>query len=84
MLNRTALSRESEALLRQRYGDAVTTTVIPMDARAAEAAGIGRPLTQTAPRSRAAVAIHALAAELLHRVDVSPSFAAPTPIGVSP
>lgn len=83
MRNRTALSRDSEALLRERYGDAVTTTVIPMDARAAEAAGIGRPLTQTAPRSRAAVAIHALATELLQRVDHSSRYLAPTTAGIS-
>jgi len=70
MASNTGLARESEAFLRGRYADAVTSTVIPLDARAAEAAGAGRPLTQTARRSRAAAAIHALAAELCGRLDV--------------
>ncbi len=60
----TALSREAEAFLRGRYADRVTRTVIPEDAKAAEAAGAGRPVTLTAPRGRAAGAVRELVAEL--------------------
>jgi MinD-like ATPase involved in chromosome partitioning or flagellar assembly len=38
--------------------------VIPEDAKAAEAAGAGRPVTLTAPRGRAAGAVRELVAEL--------------------
>lgn len=61
----TGLAREAEAWLRGRYGDDVTTTTIPTDARAAEAPGKHKPVTQTARRSRVAEAVRALAAELL-------------------
>jgi cellulose biosynthesis protein BcsQ len=60
----TGLARESLAFLRGRYGDRVTVATIPQDARAAEAAGVGRPVTRTARRSRVAEAVRALAAEL--------------------
>lgn len=60
----TALAREAEAFLRARYGDRVTRATIPEDAKAAEAAGRGRPVTATAPRAKAAAAIRDLVAEL--------------------
>lgn len=61
----TGLAREAEAFLRGRYGDGVTTATVPVDAKAAEAPGKGKPVTQTARRSRVAEAVHALATELL-------------------
>lgn len=61
----TALSREAEAFLRGRYGHHVTRTAIPMDAKAAEAAGAGRPVTLTAPRAKVSQAVRDLVAELL-------------------
>lgn len=60
----TGLSREALAFLRGRYGAAVVGVELPTDAKAAEAAGIGRPVTQTAPRARVAVALRALVGEL--------------------
>jgi len=64
MQKRTALSREAEAFLRGRYGGRVTRTTIPEDAKAAEAAGAGRPVTATAPRAKVSAAMRALVAEL--------------------
>lgn len=61
----TGLSREAEAFLRGRYGARVTRTSIPLDAKAAESAGAGRPVTQTAKRAKVSDAVRALAAELL-------------------
>lgn len=61
----TGLSREAEAFLRGRYGDAVTATVIPTDARAAEAPGRGAPVVDTAPRAKVTSAVRDLARELL-------------------
>lgn len=61
----TGLSREAEAFLRGRYGDAVTVAVVPSDARAAEAPGRGAPVLDTAPRAKVTAAVRALAAELL-------------------
>lgn len=60
----TGLARESEAFLRGRYAGAVTATAFPSDAKAAEAAAKGRPVTTTAARGRAADAVRALALEL--------------------
>lgn len=60
----TGLAKESHAFLRGRYGDRLVVAAIPQDARAAEAAGVGRPVTLTAPRSRVADAVRALAEEL--------------------
>jgi chromosome partitioning protein len=60
----TGLAREALAFLRGRYGDAVTETTFPTDARAAEAPGRGLPVTHSAPRSRVAVAVRALVDEL--------------------
>ncbi len=66
----TGLSREAESFLRGRYGAAVANTAIPHDARAAESAGVGRPVTQTAKRSKAAAALQALADELSTRAGI--------------
>ena len=60
----TGLAREAEAFLRGRYADAVTSTAFPSDAKAAEAAAKGRPVTTTAARGRAADAVRFLAREL--------------------
>ena len=60
----TGLSREALAFLRGRYGAAVAGVEIPTDAKAAEAAGIGRPVTRTAPRARVSLAVRALVEEL--------------------
>lgn len=54
----------AEAFLRGRYGDRVTAAVVPDDAKAAEAPGMGRPVTLTAPRAKVAAAVRALVAEL--------------------
>ena len=64
----TGLSREAEAFLRGRYGDAVTVATFPNDARAAEAAGAGVPVPTHAPRSKAAQAAAALREELVSRL----------------
>jgi hypothetical protein len=42
----------------------VTRETFPNDARAAEAAGAGKPVTRTAKRSKAADAVRAIRAEL--------------------
>lgn len=75
----TALAREAEAFLRGRYGDRVTRTTIPEDAKAAEAAGAGRPVTMTAPRAKVAAAIRALVAELDTGASTAALTSAPTP-----
>lgn len=61
----TGLSREAEAFLRGRYGDAVTRATVPTDAKAAEAAGRGLPVTRSAKRAKVSDAVRAVAAELL-------------------
>ena len=60
----TGLSREALAFLRGRYGPAVVNVEVPTDAKAAEAAGRGAPVTTTARRSRMAGAVRALVEEL--------------------
>lgn len=60
----TGLTREAIAFLRGRYGPAVSRAEIPTDAKAAEAAGRGAPVTSTARRSRVAGAVRALVDEL--------------------
>jgi cellulose biosynthesis protein BcsQ len=61
----TGLAREAEAFFRGRYGDAVTRATIPTDAKAAEAAGRGLPVTRSARRAKVSDAVRAVAAELL-------------------
>lgn len=63
----TGLAREAEAFLRGRYGDAVTAAAIPTDAKAAESAGRGLPVTRSARRAKVSDAVRAVAAELLAR-----------------
>jgi chromosome partitioning protein len=63
----TGLSRETAAFLRGRYPDCAAVAV-PMDARAADAAALGQPVTTTARRSRAALALLALADAIASRV----------------
>jgi cellulose biosynthesis protein BcsQ len=67
----TGLSRETHAFLRGRY-PTCTEAAVPMDARAADAAGVGRPVTRTARRSRVAQAVHTLAAELADTLKLQP------------
>ena len=65
----TGLSREAEGFLRGRYGDRVARETFPNDARAAEAAGAGKPVTRTAKRSKAAQAARAIGAELAENLN---------------
>jgi len=68
----TGLSREAEGFLRGRYGDRVTGATFPTDARAAEAAGAGKPVTRAAPRSKAAAAVRAIREELAAYLSTPP------------
>lgn len=70
MTQRTALSRDAEAFLRTQYGSDVSATCVPLDAKAAEAAGHGQAVTRTARRSRASIAVRSLVEELFARFDV--------------
>lgn len=63
--SRTRLAAHAESLLRTAYNEQVCQTVIPVDVRGAEAAATFRPVTLSAPRSRASRATQALATELL-------------------
>ncbi len=67
----TGLSREAEGFLRGRYGARVTGATFPNDARAAEAAGSGKPVTRTAKRSKAAEAVRAIGAEIAGNLNFS-------------
>ncbi len=61
---RTNLSQEIEHEVRQRYGDLVFTTVIPVNVKLAEAPSTGTPISRYAPASAGALAYTALATEL--------------------
>jgi chromosome partitioning protein len=61
---RTNLSGQVEQQVRERYGDLVFTTVIPMNVKLAEAPTAGAPISRYAPGSTGALAYAALAAEL--------------------
>lgn len=61
---RWAIAQTVLSSLRAFYGAAVTETVIPEDVKAAECVAAGEPVTLYAPRSRSAVAIRDLVAEL--------------------
>lgn len=61
---RTNLSGEVERQVRERYGDLVYDTVIPMNIKLAEAPAAGVPISSFAPQSAGALAYGALAAEL--------------------
>lgn len=65
----TGLAREAEAFLRGRYGPAVTAAAMPTDAKAAESAGRGLPVTRSAKRAKVSDAVRAVAAELLAGVN---------------
>lgn len=61
---RTNLSLQIEDEVRERYGDLVFTTVIPINVKLAEAPSAGLPISSYAPQSAGALAYAALAAEL--------------------
>ena len=61
---RTNLSHEIERQVRERYGDLVFETVIPVNVRLAEAPTRGTPISRYAPASVGAQAYAALAGEL--------------------
>ena len=64
---RTNLSGQIEQEVRERYGDLVFTTVIPMNVKLAEAPTLRVPITVYAPQSAGALAYKALATELESR-----------------
>lgn len=66
---RTNLSRVVEERIRQRYGDLVFKTVIPMNVKLAEAPAASKPIIGYAPESAGSVAYTALAQELEERYD---------------
>lgn len=61
---RTNLSQQIEQEVRERYGDLVFETVIPMNVKLAEAPSSGTPIGAYAPHSAGALAYAALADEL--------------------
>jgi chromosome partitioning protein len=61
---RTNLSRVIEDEIRERYGELVFETIIPVNAKLAEAPGAGLPINTYAPTSTGARAYAALAEEL--------------------
>ena len=63
----TRIARDAERCLRDEFGPLVASTTVPLDTRAAEAPILHHPLPRYAPRSRAAVALRELVAELLAR-----------------
>ena len=64
---RTRLSRDVEADLRQHFGQLVFATVIPRSVRLAEAPSFGVPALEHDPASRGSAAYRALAHELAER-----------------
>lgn len=64
---RTRLSSDVEAELRQHFPELVFDTVIPRSVRVAEAPSFGVPVSDHAPSSRGSVAYAELAAELAAR-----------------
>ncbi len=64
---RTNLSQVVEEQARERYGDLVFGTVIPVNTRLAEAPTAGQPISIFAPTSSGAVAYAALAEEVARR-----------------
>jgi chromosome partitioning protein len=63
--DRTNLTRQVEADLREFFGDAVFHTVIPRTIRLAEAPSFGKPILSYDPRSRGAESYIQLAKEIL-------------------
>jgi chromosome partitioning protein len=62
--NRNNLSGQVEAAIRQKYGDKVYKTTIPVNVQLAEAPGAGQPISEYDSSSKGAVAYHALAEEV--------------------
>lgn len=65
MLTRTKLAREAHAMLRQQYSPNVAYISVPLEARAAEAAAVCRPITVYAPNSATARALDSVASEVV-------------------
>lgn len=65
--SRTNLSTTTEKEVRDRYGDLVFKTVIPMNIKLAEAPAFGQSIQEYAPESRGANAYADLAKEILER-----------------
>jgi chromosome partitioning protein len=61
---RTTLSHAVEEQIRNKYGDLVFQTVIPLNTKLAEAPAVGEPITTYAPASSGALAYARLAEEL--------------------
>jgi chromosome partitioning protein len=68
---RLAVHGAYEAMLRGQYGDQVFASAVPEAKDFKEAVALRSPVTQARPRSKAAKAMEAVAAELLGRVGVS-------------
>ena len=69
--DRTNLSQQVAANLKQFFGDKLYATTIPRNVRLAEAPSHGKPVQVYDPKSRGAEAYTALALELLRRSGVS-------------
>ncbi|MGI8575892.1 MAG: ParA family protein [Egibacteraceae bacterium] len=65
---RTRLSEQVEAEVRRHFGEEVFSTRIPRSVRLAEAPSYGQSITVFDPSSRAAVAYHRLAREVIARL----------------
>jgi chromosome partitioning protein len=65
---RTKLSQQVEANVRQHFGPLVFDTVVPRSVRLAEAPSHGLPIFEYAPGSAGAIAYQAFAEEVLSRV----------------
>jgi chromosome partitioning protein len=61
---RTSLSQMVEQQIRQRYGELVFETVIPLNTKLAESPAVGEPINTYAPTSAGAKAYTALAEEV--------------------
>lgn len=70
--DRTNLSQQVTANLREFFGDRLLKTVIPRNIRLAEAPSHGKPVALYDPRSRGAEAYRELALELLNRNGMAP------------
>ena len=68
--DRTNLSQQVAANLKQFFGDKLYATTIPRNVRLAEAPSHGKPVQMYDPKSRGAEAYTALALELLQRSGV--------------
>jgi chromosome partitioning protein len=64
---RTRLSQDVEAELREHFPDLVLDTVVPRSVRVAEAPSFAQPVIRHAPTSRGALAYRELAVEVLKR-----------------